>query len=244
MSQRTGSSERTGGFAIRWQMKGQFDVPQDNTDAEIPGHWTQKNEPNSETMNVNLMSLLNLVTQTKINKIQEKMLWDSLLKHRWTKDIVDNSTCLTEDQEFTVIRKAAQELGLVYGVSSWVPDEDLALGLKLYSITHMCPPRSVEAVKLSEFFNSLVATHNLNTIVSTTMHNIQPTKNLIDFSAINMWYQRLDKRYNFSLGPAILPMLTSATLLDLSKLDPPYLKDYTDLNEQKYENLSSLFGKK
>ena len=231
-------------------MKGLLDVPQDSTDAqdftdaEILGHWMQKNEPNSKTMNVNLMSLLNLVRQTKINKIQEKLLWSSLFKHRWTKDILDNSPCLTDDQEFTVIGKAAQELGLVHGVSSWVPDEDLALGMELYSVTHMCPPRSVEAVKLSEFFNSLVATHNLNTIVSTTMHNIQPTKNLIDFSAINMWYQRLDKRYNFSLGPAILPMLTSATLLELSKLDPPYLKDYTDLNEQKYENLSSLFGKK
>ena len=84
----------------------------------------------------------------------------------------------------------------------------------------------------------------MNTIVSATMHNIQPANNLIDFSAINMWYERLDKRYNFSLGPAILSMLTSATLLELSKLDPPYLKDYKDLNEEKYDNLSSLFGKK
>ena len=143
-----------------------------------------------------------------------------------------------------MIGKTAHDLGLGHGVSYCVPDEDLALGMELYSVPHMCPPRSLEAAKLSEFFNSLVANHSLNTIVAATMHNIQPADNLIDFSAINMWYERLDKRYNFSLGPAILPMLTSATLLELSKLDPPYLKDYENLNEQNYDNFSSLFGKK
>ena len=72
------------------------------------------------------------------------------------------------------------------------------------------------------------------------MHNIQPANNLIDFSAINMWYERLDKRYNFSLGPAIIGLMTSDILVELTKFDPPYLmKDYIDLDD----NITPLFGK-
>ena len=172
-------------------------------------------------------------------------MWDSLLKHRWTKDILDNSSCLTEDQESTVIEKTAHDLGLEHGVSYWIPDKYLAHGMELYFLIHMCPPQLTEAAKLSAFFKSLVANHNLNTIVAATMHNIQPANNLIDFSAINMWYERLDKRYNLSLGSTILPLLTSDSLIQLEKLDPPYMKEIKNgIDETQFGNMSTLLGKK
>ena len=34
--------------------------------------------------------------------------------------------------------------------------------------------------------NVLMNNHNLNTVVATTMHNIQPSNNVEDFTAINM----------------------------------------------------------
>ena len=59
------------------------------------------------------------------------------------------------------------------------------------------------------------------------MHNIRPRAgdNIKDFTAINMWYQRLDVRYNVSLGPNVLGLLTSENLTQLTALDPPYLYD-------------------
>ena len=145
-----------------------------------------------------------------------------------------------------MITKTSQELNLVCGFNAWVPDEDLILGMKLYSLVHDCPRHLEEAVKLSLFFESLLTKHSLNTVVAATMHNIQPRAgdNIKDFTAINMGYQRLDERYNFSLGPNILPMLTSDNLAHLVTLNPPYLKNLdTSIHEDSYDNVSSLFGR-
>ena len=78
------------------------------------------------------------------------------------------------------------------------------------------------------------------------MENIQPRAgdNIKDFTAINMWYERLDKRYNFSLAPAILPLLTSENLKQLETLFPPFLKENkTRVNDSQNDNMSRLFGK-
>merc|ERR1712012_1046164 len=85
----------------------------------------------------------------------------------------------------------------------------------------------IEAAKLSALFESLITNHNLNTVVAATMHNIQPRAgdNIKDFTAINMWYQRLNERYNFSLGDAIFPLMTSKDREQLTSLGPPYLQN-------------------
>ena len=98
---------------------------------------------------------------------------------------------------------------------------------------------------VSVLFESLLTNHSLNSVVAATMENIQPRAgdNIKDFTAINMWYQRLDERYNFSLGSNILPLLTSDNLAQLARLDPPYLKDYTSgINGSRYDKISTLSG--
>ena len=94
---------------------------------------------------------------------------------------------------------------------------------------------------MSNLFESLITNENLNTVVAATMHNIQPRAgdNIKDFTAINMWYQRLDERYNFSLGKAILPLLTTDMLLQLTALNPPFLKNLSQLAN----NTSQAFGR-
>ena len=109
------------------------------------------------------------------------------------------------------------------------------LGMKLYSVLHYCPEKLIEAAKLSKLFESLITKENLNTVVAATMHNIQPRAgdNIKDFTAINMWYQRLDERYNFSLGPNILPLMTTDMLTRLVSLHPPFLhKEDLQNNQQ------------
>ena len=71
--------------------------------------------------------------------------------------------------------------------------------------------------------------------------------NIKEFTAMNMWYEMLDKRYNLSLGPVILPLMTTEHLTQLAELDPPYLKDYmkdfkTIIDEQ-HDNTVLAFGK-
>ena len=128
-------------------------------------------------------------------------------------------------------------------LSTWVPEEDLSSGTQLYATIYYCPSYLVEAAKLSYFFESLLANHNLNTVVAATMNNIQPRAgdNIKDFTAVNMWYERLNQKYNFSVGPVLLPLLTSDNLEQIAKLDPPCLKDYTaKINENR---MVTIFGK-
>ena len=141
--------------------------------------------------------------------------------------------------------KTAQELNLDDGVNSWVPDEDLVFGKELYSILK-CPSHVAETAKLSQFFKHLLTNQSLHTVVASTLRNIQPIAgdNIKDFSAIDMWYERLDKRYNFSLGPVILPLLKTDNLTRLTELDPPFLKDFKAMVYQhQLDNLSRVFGK-
>ena len=116
----------------------------------------------------------------------------------------------------------------MYGINAWIPEEDLAFGIELYSVIHDCRSNIVKAVKMSMFVEHLLTNHNLNTVVAATLHSIQPNadKSTQDFRAVNMWYERLDKRYNFSLGPVVLPLLASDNLTQLASLEPPYLMDY------------------
>ena len=142
-----------------------------------------------------------------------------------------------------MILKTVQELNLDHGVNTWVPEEDLAFGKELYSI-FKCQIPVVEAAKLSQLFRHLLTNHKLNTVVASTMHNIQAGDKDFSAIAINMWYKRLDKRYNFSLGPAILPLLKTDNLTRLAKLDPPYMKDFkASIDENQLGNITKFFGK-
>ena len=133
-------------------------------------------------------------------------------------------------------------------MNQWIAEDDLKLATELYSVLS-CPAELVEPAKLSKLFESLITKENLNTVVAATMHNIQPRAgdNIKDFTAINMWYQRLDERYNFSLGPNILPMMTTDSLTQLEAMDPPFLRNFNEAqqnyNDAQSNNVSALIGK-
>ena len=149
------------------------------------------------------------------------------MKHRWDNEILKtNSSCLNENQREDVIFKTAQDLKIHYDTNLWIPKEGLRFGIELFSALHYCPEHLIEAAKLSQLFESLITNENLNTVVAATMHNIKPRagNNIKDFTAINMWYQRLDERYNLSLGEVILPLMNSDSVKHLEKLGPPYIQ--------------------
>ena len=193
--------------------------------------------------NRNVMALTKMARESKRNNIVEKDVWQSLLRNRWNSVSIKDSLCLNEYREYSVIKKTSEELNLDHGVDTWwVPDEDLTFGKELFSIMK-CPFHVAEAAKLSHFFRHLLTNHTLYTVVASTLHNMQPMAgdNIKDFTAINMWYERLDKRYNLSFGPAILPLLKTEHLTQLAELHPPYLK--TNIDDHQPHNISTVFGK-
>ena len=75
-------------------------------------------------------------------------------------------------------------------------------------------------------------------LASTALSNIK------DFTSINMWYERLNEWYNFSLGSAILLLMKTDNLKQLETLDPPFMKEIQAVvNDTKHDNISRLFGK-
>ena len=220
-----GNNKMIGGFILRWDVS-ESNSTEDNGHIKEEQTWKQKYDPVENNRNV--LTLMKMVRESKVKNVDEKDVWKSLLRNRWSSEIIRNSPCLTEEQEFNVILKTTRELNLDFGVSRCVPGEDLAFGKELYSVVK-CPFHVSEAAKLSQFFEHLLSSNNsLNTVLASTLRNTQPMagNNLKDFTAINMWYERLDTRYSLSLGPVILPMLTTDNLTLLAKLDPPYLKDF------------------
>ena len=74
------------------------------------------------------------------------------------------------------------------------------------------------------------------------MHNIEPRtgNNIKDFTTINMWFQRLDERYNFSLGKAILPLMIPSNLKQMETLAALFEID----GISGHEEVSTISGKR
>ena len=54
--------------------------------------WEQVYDPVENSRNV--LTLLKMVRESKRNNIDEKDVWKSLLKHRWSSEIMKDSPCL------------------------------------------------------------------------------------------------------------------------------------------------------
>ena len=176
-----------------------------------------------------MRTVLNLVREAKKHKVSEKDIWNSVLKQRWNINTLSrNNVYLSGDKVYQKIIEAAQNLNLTIGFDSWIPEDDLALGAQLLSAIKYYPHNMVDAAKMSVFFEFLLTNHNLETVVAATMNSIQPRvgDTIKDFTAINMWFEELDKRYNFSIGPIVAALSTSEQLKQLKKLDPPFLEDF------------------
>ena len=93
------------------------------------------------------MTIMNLVCESKIHRVDKTKVWKTLLKHRWNSDIVKTSPCLDVTQVAEVIYKTGQDLNLKYDWNLWIPEEALAFGTELYSVLQ-CPTQLVEAAKL------------------------------------------------------------------------------------------------
>ena len=177
----------------------------------------------------NILALLNLVTGIKRKDMRREEARKTLLFNRWQST---TATCLNEDQIADVIWKTLRQLKVHFHWDMKIQEEDKKFIDDLYLLLVSCPDQLIENAKLSAFFENLLRTsHTLETIIAATMHNIQPRasgSNIKNFTGINEWYRRLDRRYNFSLAPALLPLMTTDNLKELESRKPPFLEEVDD----------------
>ena len=193
--------------------------------------WTMRKGGNLPRKNWNLVSMINLASDCKRTQMTESDLWRTLLKHRWSEEIFKSiSNCPNQEQISKVILRTKQELGVGFNPLLWPVDDDdtVDLGFQLYMTLLYCPDNQDEKGRLATFFENLITHEYLTSVVASTMHNLKPRAggNINDFSPVDMWYNDLDARYNFSLGPAVIALSTTEQLEHLAKLDPPYLTQY------------------
>ena len=158
---------------------------------------------------------MNLVREWRKQKISENDMWAVVLRHRWSSGILSQeSPCLKEGGVEQLIVDIAHDQNLTIWLDGWIPEEDLILGTKLLAVILHCPDHLVEAAKLSFFFKTLLTNHSLETVVAATMNSIQPRAGdtILDFSTVNMWYDRLDQMYNFSIFLILTALYTNALL--------------------------------
>ena len=216
------NSSIVNGFSLIWQIK------QANHDRQLREDVWKMKPVDPIFKDKSMLAVMNLIREGKKHKVSENKMWDAILKHRWSPEILKNeSPCLEEDQKYKVIIKAAQELDLTVGFNAWIPDTDLEFGAKLFSAIHYCPKHLAEAARMSIFFDFLLTNHSLETLVLATMNSIQPNAgdNVKDFTAIDMWYEVLDKKYNFAFGQIVTALSSLEQLTQLKKLDSPVLKN-------------------
>ena len=181
------------------------------------------------SLNWNIMLVMSLVQKSKESNLSEELVLGAIMKYRWTKEIILDSPCLSENQMFDVIYGAGHNLHLNIGYTPWIRDNDVGFGIELYSVLHYCPNYVVDAAKMFVFFEHLLTHHSLETVIAATMNNIAPRadKRIKDFSSMNMWYIKLDKIFNFALGPVLATFSTTEQLEILTKMKPPFLDDFS-----------------
>ena len=96
--------------------------------------WEKKEQQSLNGKEADIMTIMNLVRESKIHGIKKEEVWKTLLKHRWDIGILKTSRCLNRSQVEEVVLKTSKDLKLKYYLDLWIPEEDLAFGIELYSI--------------------------------------------------------------------------------------------------------------
>ena len=93
-------------------------------------------------------AIVNLVQTSRLqNKTED--LQKIILQRRWTQEILTTSPCLGKTGVSSVINDVKKELNLEYKEYDHISDEDIELGLELYSYLHYCQREVVESAELS-----------------------------------------------------------------------------------------------
>ena len=168
-------------------------------------------------------AMVNLIQKSRLqNKTED--LQKIILQRRWTQEILTTSPCLAKTGVSSVINDVKKELNLEYKEYDHISDEDIELGLELYSYLHYCQWEVVESAELSVFFEMLLTKHSLETLVASTMNSLQPRVGEIvkDLAAMNLWFMELENKLNLSLGSLLVSLSSITDVIKLDQFEPPF----------------------
>ena len=197
-----------------------------NNSQSLENLWNdEKGEQGVHGKNWMMVFIMSLVQKSQIANLTKEEMFGPFLRFRWSNEIMLYSPCLNESQIFDVIFKTAKHLRLKVEATPWIRDDDLALGIELLTILQDCSSHLVESVKMGFFFEDLITHHSLETVIASTMNSIRPRANktmLEDFSSVNMWYNKLDDIFKFSLGDELSALTSTKQQRLLSDESPPF----------------------
>ena len=244
-----------GGVKLTWKIKhhdASLELAQerDTSSRKGDGEWKLKQNQESKDMTWDLVGLINLAEKLDGDMNREGQAWKALLKFK--EELTTGSCgsgCMCTDHIPEVLFELGQELRLNIGFNTLLPDDySVKLGFQMYVALLYCPDHHDEAKRLSLFFESLLTNQTLGTVLAATFNNLETglDSDIMDYTTMHMWhnylYKKLDARYNFSLGASVIALSTTEQLVELAKLDPPYLREYGQLEEAASEKLD-LSGK-
>ena len=81
-----------GGFSLKWQLQG-TKKGNEMVKGECESSWDMKEEKD-----LNMLTILNLVRESKSKGLQNEKVWKTLLKSRWNSEVLNVSSCLNIEQ--------------------------------------------------------------------------------------------------------------------------------------------------
>ena len=128
-------------------------------------------------------------------------------------------------------------LGFLHKLQNTIIIQEFTKILEAFSFLHFCPPSNVvELLKIANFYWARLECWSswhyfcldMRSIVLATLNNILHQKNgvLYNMDLVYEFFDEMDKTYNFTLGPAILSLMTESQLRDMAQKDYPFLRNH------------------
>ena len=212
----------------------------------IIGSWIKKDRQDLKTKNWVMLFLGSLIQKSHAANLNNNEIMAEMLRHRMSGEIVLGSPCLNESQIFEIILKTGQHLNLTFDPFPWIYyDDDLPFGTELLTILRDCSSHTVESARMYFFFKQLIIQERLETVIASTMNSVAPKADKTvqeDLSSVNMWYNKLDDIFRFSLASALSPLSSTKQQRQLSTLKPPFWNDTHSVAEEECEEASCQLG--
>ena len=229
-----------GGFNVTWKLlrSNSFEeVATECNNNECKKELWRTKKHDLRSRNWVMVFIMSLVQKSQMANIGKEQVSEAVLRQRWNTDVVLDSPCLNESQILSAIFKSGDDLGITVEDTPWIRDDDLEFATELFTALRDCPEHLIESAKMFFFFEHLIKHHSLETLIASTMNNIAPRadKNIKDFSAVNLWYTRLDGIFNFELAPVLDVFSTTQQQRSMRDSNPPFLTHGTSLIDEKQE---------
>ena len=213
------------GFSLEWHLE---DKNGDLIDRETANHKWKPYRLGSSKNNANLIKMVNLVHQARMNKQSLVTLYNHVVEYKIHEVLYIEQKCVDWQSEgVNTLMNNFFELNPSIGVGKpSVSDEDLIEGLKLYATFLYCPDSSHD-VKLDHFYQYILTNHTPRTVIQATINNMKIDHLYDDLTKqkVTNFFHKLDSKLNFAFGKLAIAMSSNVGLQE----DHPFMTKYAEV---------------